>query len=1044
MFNLNKFMKIVKNGTILDVVFNVRKKAEDEAVKEFGLLRNIEELDPEMQGDEAAQFLAKQKGTAVPSGIKVQQPTQVLPPDIEEKMNNWINNNKDAVLVNDVSVDFSLYRDIKNNLNYKNILIKKFDEANRSINTEEAAIYIQMMSDKAQNILGQWTPEEIEKLELEGAPSKPAPKIKVENTGVQEVQNHVLQTFAPTELSDAEKISISNYLGWDSIYNYDQLQNAAISVFNPKKSIDDRFNFFLNNSEKLMPIISANRDLEMNLLNAMGESGGDVYSALERAYKGGVKTQGPPIGLLSQEPHGSQILGMLNDLIGSKDRSIVDWFKGSLRSDQKVHSIGLGGDPERSISNEGIEDINQRKDQVLEDVDEKIEADERGLTVEQLRQEKEGEEAEEKIEKQRTMTELSKKMSSVIKYYLKDNLNYMKNFNHDTTLKIMTEYSEKIDDLKQEIALNPKSKDFKSKLIKVFAGYSHADEMNAFVVSAQKQLEDVFDTLGNSEKKQNHVIYENEFGTVSVPISVLQDIFGKDALKGGKDPSKLIENYEQYVDAYKEKIASGEVADPYKPDWSKIVNYRHVYNALADLGRIKGLIRFGAEGKKISDPNKMEEVIDDIYNEIQSDGRLRNKLKELTGITDEEELSPIAQIKKKDYIAKTIEQNPKDVDYAISIFEMRQKYDEERFKFPPKRYDPTNKKATQLMAKGKMRTPEQEKEVEKINKKEKRHNPLINKIRQKQSLMHSMKTRVGDGMVFILPVLAELAQSKSEGSLEEKEAARAYVDLFDHNPVRLHDFLGNSVGRRKNDIDELGRFNTELYHIAKQIPMSSDIKNLIQLHEDKRDWHNEFFNIYDAYNEEGRKAIKQHDLAKNKKLLLEEIEKEEIIPKIAKKVELMLSDKNLIKWHDVLKNVPEEERIEFSNDIKQWNSLGIERPMIPIQYVKYLELKNPYRSWNTMNNVIVDYEKSSIKHKDRAINVRKVLDRILANEGYNFRMTPLKLAYRAYKRMMLKIAKLLTIKQSSYKFASINSASIDDIIIGIKKDFNSLFEKLLR
>ena len=48
-----------------------------------------------------------------------------------------------------------------------------------------------------------------------------------------------------------------------------------------------------------------------------------------------------------------------------------------------------------------------------------------------------------------------------------------------------------------------------------------------------------------------------------------------------------------------------------------------------------------------------------------------------------------------------------------------------------------------------------------------------------------------------------------------------------------------------------------------------------------------------------------------------------------------------------------------------------------------------------------------------------------------------------YDRSLLEIDRLYKIKKFSYKFASIDIASIDDTISGIEKDFENLLDGLL-
>ncbi len=1048
MINIDRIVKLVKNGRFYCNAFPDNAGFNPEDTNRIEPVVNNEVIDPNQE--------TVPDSTIAPTEVGA-KPTAPLSEEIVFQMDRWVKEN--SLVINyeglldgytlqqmvenpkesELGPDVTLYHTLPGVQSYKDTLSGKINQANPNIPLENASYLVDIMLAKTGSIMGAVTEREKE-LEEESYRAKPkqspvAAPIKTDSDKdeIMQTQFKVFNALDPRNLSEEDKRSVMEALGLNMMYDDERLLNAAQSAFNPGYGADPRFNFFLLNNQFLQPLISKDPNLEGSLLSSMGIPEGDVYSSLSQAYQGGAEAQKLPISVLKQEPYKSELVGILDSLIAGRDQSVLDWL-GSFSTHNRTFDARLEGDDEdMSIGNMGIEDVNQITP--AEEVAEKMDREEEEQKVhEELS-------TPDSIEKQRTMTDISKKMSSVVLYYLKDSLDQMKNFNSDTTIASMRGYTDRIRDLKKQIKLDPKDQSLKSALKQAQSGYAHADEMNAFVVSAQKQLQDVFSDLGEEKKSKkqnpNIITYANEFGEVSVPTSVLSDIFGGDALSRSVNPGKLIENHEAEVDKYKERIRAGQVKNPYKPDWRYMVNYRHVYNAMADFGELKKYIKDNTKGD-IS-------LVSIIYNNIESNQKFRERLEAYAGVTDKDRENGFdAQTKKIDYLIRTIDQDSKDFDYAVNTFKSKQKFDAKKAQFPPKKYDPTKRKYKEMIAKGEMRTPEQDEEVRKINKEEDRYNPKIGGEREKKNFMHSMKTHVGDNLPFILPSLADFAEQKASASPEEQEAARAYVDLFDHYPTRFSNFINPSYGRKRNSMDEKNRYNTELYYIAKQMPMPDHIKQLIRIDSGEDPWRDKVMEMYEQYNVLYRQAQEQHSYAKGKESDLRDLEKGVTIPSVAKKIEPLFKERNLVKWNKILDKVPDDQKEMFNNYMFEWNQKPIdEKPMIPASYLTLLGLKGRSGSWNTLNNQRKQKEQAALKQQDKAKELEQKIEQLCAENNVSLNIPTLNILAYEYKRAMARIRRLVAMRQASYKFASADSRIIDDMIEGIKKDFNDLFDRLL-
>lgn len=1040
-FNLKNKRKIADN----DFFYS----DEDDQPVGYGIRQSVDPgaVDPgAVEEDETTRLMQELEKKKQEQKVKKIPSTGVDPKEINQRLDEWIVNNKQQILTENeqdtlvlidkrdshpqdsyLDKDVTLYKLLSQYPKYKAEFSKKILQYNPVVEPENANIFVDTMMAKTKNILDEQA--DIAEQEKTIDISEASPPEEQPDGGRMQTQMMVQSLFDPNSLTPEEKSNIMGVLGFDKMYDERQLSNAIVSSFNAESNIDPRFNFFLKNPKLLDSIFSKHPGLSGVLLRTSmdksGIAGSDVYASLQQAYKGGAITQRPMIDLLSAEPHGRDILEKLENLISSKDLSIVDWFKDGLRSKMKEYTPSIYGQ-EEDMPRGGIEDV-------------------RPL---QQRQPTELEKAY--MKKQKSMTDLSKKMASVVLYYLADDLNNMKALHQNSTVRAMQEYNSRGKRIKEQIAQDPGDRSLKSALRASESDYAHADEMNAFIIAAQKQLVDVFNELGTSKRQLNNpnmMIYKNGLGSVKIPTAVLKDIFGDTALKPGQDPETLIKQYKGAVDKYKDKIKNRQVVDPYKPDWKFMVNNRLSYRAYADFGELKHFIREKAQGK-------VDKVFN-VYNEIMSFPKMRKKLQAFSGVNLKKELEAGAEQKMMDYISTTIGQNSKNVEYAIDVFKMKEKYDGQRSRFPPKRYDPKNENFKALISSGEMRTSEQEEEVKEINKKEDRHTiNLAGRSGVKTSLLHSIKTHIGDNMEYILPYLTNMVESGFLTTSEDKEHMRAFVDLIDHNPVKLANFYGR--GRERNKRDRSNRYNTELYHIAKQMPLPQHVSDLINIYKQweassphktlKGGWFGDLFNLYDEYNKRYRAALTQKDYIQNRNGMIAEQQKNTIIPKVLEVVKAKTDAKNNFKqWHKILDRVPEEEKSMFESMVSFWDMQPIDdKPPFPSKYLPYLGLLGLSKSLIKLEKQRDAYRDKLEKYKKSVEKKEEIIEKKLMEKGYKIDLPALGRASAAYRKAMKRIETLQNIQKNGMKFASFNKNVISKVIKREEQNFYNLFDRLFR
>ncbi len=1009
MININRIIKLVKKGMYYCNAFGLNKKAQ-------GF------MEEDMADDAAAQWLAQQEKTVapVPSDVSVQTPSQQIPQgadpisdDISQRMDRWVTENgreigfegsQDIITLIDkknnapsdsyLSPDFILYKDLISNPQYKGILSDKINMTNPSVDKQKADLFVETMLAKTQKLLNEMkdpegssimTPQPVE------SPVEAPVEAPVED---EKIQFSAYERFMPSNLSDEEKKRIFETVGM--AYDGNMLSKAVEQKLgSPKKPghLDQRMNFFLRYPEMLQNeefnVLRQVPNLEQSLregLRKFGIADDNIIEALKQAYSN--RSAKRPITEILKREAGDYLLNILQTLIDRADPAIAEWFKSSLLGGDVVSGAHYTGTTEEGKAMEG-------------NLSGATSADVSELNV-----------------TEEDMDETSKKIAGITTRYLANQLEEMGDLQSVAIQSMMHNNS---DEYKKMASLIPSSsgddkKGLQKKMDRELKRYTGTERLNAFSTYAIRQLSEVFQTLGKGKKievmkggvKAPSVIeYNNRKGTVSIPLKILRDIYGVEDRDRSQYEGLSIDDYGSYVDLYKKRINEGKVKDYFKAPWKSMLNYRLAYDSYADMGKVKSQIKDLA--KRGGNPDSIQAQLEALPESA--------KLLELfSGISGKDSVAERSK-KKGDFIYMTLNQTPEQLSKIYDAYKSKKVYDKKRQELKAKGLPPSELRVA----------------LRKMNKEES----------TKGNIMHSLKTHIGDVFYPILPSIVNNIQ-KAEGVDNFKsQAMKGFVDLFDHNPIQFKEFT--KIGRNPNPYDSQGRSNTELYYLARGEEVPEHVKQLMEIKNqglmesgkksfEKGGWYDKFFKLYEKFNYSYRRIKAQESLINNE---IENKDKyiENVMNARAKKIL-----NNSTKFEMALKKVPAEQSGEFRNNMSMWDGTTI----LPDNYYKWLGQNQTLKVRDKIDIKLQEMNGKLSGIQKEAYKVKVNLSKMLADHHYKFDLSALKLASIEYSRLISRIKKLSEIKQSSYKFAFINTSLIDDTIRVIETDFDDFFDDYLR
>jgi hypothetical protein len=1071
MFNLDKLIEMVKKGEISEKPFNIRKKSWDEEY-----IRRVSDPASSEQGYEV-DFDAIDEDPAsqqlnIPTAVSPEQ--QAKNQQIQNEMDLWVKNNIDSLkqesqegydvleqkmtqapetstLDADKSRVGHMVDEIRKNPNLLSDLSSKINKA-LNVGLGMSNIFVGTMLAKYQK--GQQSIQEAPSTEAIPVGTVPTdPTIEEdegsgENLGYDDITMAVMETFSPDNLRrSGHWDSVLNTLspegkGVGSMYDVGKFTEAVEKTFGAPtegSQFDQRMKFFLVNSHLLkqpfFPVEAPQHNIfeqvpgmEQALqqqLQQLGIKNPDVTEGLKSSVgwssaQAGSKKSPKSIMADALKTYAEpELHEILKQLIGNVDPSIVDWFKVKLPYVGKV--TGPSIDVETETSNLGQA---------------------AGLDKGKVKREKATKEEK---------TTAAGQIAAIVDNYLEDQLEVMDMTKDSTVSKMMAPEVDKYISLKNSLASakTPKEKaEIEKQMSKQMEIYTTVESLNGFSNYAIRQIKKLFKdatavsaglkTLKPGSPQQTTLInYTNDFGKAVVPSDIVETIFLGEG-KGNRD----------YVKDYKNKINSGEISDPYEPNWSGMVNRRIPYDAYADMYIIKSQINQAYQNKlsqRSEHSRSGEDLVSSILRDFTSNAKANQMLEDFSGVAFMDN-SLEEEKKKRDFIQMTIYQAEdkekrkgrkykKQIDWYEACYNAREKYNQKRedVKNDPKIKDEKTRQENLSF----INREEKEGEITgyTYDKKTGETKPVI-----AYSVLKNVKGNVGSIMWPILPgVLNTLEQSKAS-NIFEKNAEKAFINLFNHQAKQYERYA--DLGKDPNPYDPQGRTNMELYYGIKEGGVPEEIKKIVdfskqaKMNKSDKDYVLNLNKIWGL-----KKRIR------NTQKLLDEARVERDIhinnrlnDKAKSAIAALKNDKQRVK---VFSQVPPKELPMFQKVISAWDG----KSLLKDKYYLWLGIKGPLGKKNTLQKNVDKY-KNQIEAIEQAI-VEKEVDNAELEKTTSARIAPtasgrsyLRMIKAEYNRALSKIEKYQRIKRSSYKFASINS-SIDDIILGIEKDFENLLDSLV-
>lgn len=599
--------------------------------------------------------------------------------------------------------------------------------------------------------------------------------------------------------------------------------------------------------------------------------------------------------------------------------------------------------------------------------------------------------------------EAAEEVKSVIKYYFKDNLYDMHSL---YAISIRSMLSSALEEYKKKKSSGNMSE------------YVRAESLNAFCKAMLQQLEALFKTKGKISRDKKSIKYQNLFGVISIPREVLKEIFGVGVRsKGGGEESEQqskqdIENYKKYVEQYQRRMRDNEVTTPLELAWGKMVNYKIPFRAHANLGEIKS---------KIKELQTRGNNIDSIRKTLMSQERTANLMRQFCNINPDD--SPSVAVQKiNDFIYMTMEQSRSDIAHFLDAYEMKKRLDHLK--------EMKEQLSKSVSARSKREREQRLKEYEEEEKK------LSEGIK-------NLKSRIGYQW---LPMLGYLVRAVELG-IVDRDSARIFASLFDHDSSKLKYFLKMGIRPNHNDPPQY-RTNTELYYKLTGKPIPEVIQKLIEVYKDGitdrgpgkipkiQHWYFVFFDQYWAMYEARYRKWKEEKeklLAKTEAILEHPKKNRSRILSILDNEELYVS---------ILNSIPNRSsRTRFQLDMEKF-IMGEPVEFLP-EYYDLLGMKGPAKSLRKLFQSREKSEEIIEEVKKEMEEAKDEMERMLREKGYDIDLDALKMAARKYFYLMKKISHLKIIKNSLYKFASIKHYSIEKTINKIYKEFDEYFNSLL-
>jgi hypothetical protein len=1085
MFNLNKLIKMVKNGELLKKPFNVRKKVgyqwdkgkgseEEGGYGDWGGaetsdekpdLRTGLEKDPEAEDDV---YNPNAGGTIdLRGGPKDKAEVEEVGRHMDQYILDYNDNIANVFEQTSQKMEYQRLHPkdspippskvIRDALNKNKEMLDVFAEklkpfVPRTITDwNKVDIFVNTVLVKSENDIANQVAEETKQEEVveQNAPEYNDPLTEL-----------IFKRLSPDKLSQEPGIGAdkrSDYskvldglkgigdevgAGVGNIYEEGNFNRAVQKKFGEPEGndIDQRMNFFLTNAKllknpyfpegnifKKLPKLEENLQAALRRFNIVDP---DVTVGLLTA-KGtkAEKEQEDPksprsvMTKLLKDLAGDELLEILRQLTEGIHPSIIQWFKPKL----------FFSDEERGTQQVSLDAITENIGGGRVGI-QKGKKPDRATTPEETEQ-------------------ATIQTGAVVESYLSPQLKTMGAMKDSTVTSLMNNSTNEYFSLKDTLsqAKGAERRQTKAKIKTKLRNYTTLEFLDGFATYALRGIGKMFEKEGvatkkrhkesGGKKKAEQVSYITESGEANVPEHVLRDIFKSSY--GDKQTA------DDYVRGYMEEIESGKRADPWTLDWAKAVNYRATYDMFADMYKIKSQIKqaykdaVAQHGEEVG----QESLVNDAYNKINIFDSSKAMLEDFSGLTSNDINYPLqAEQKKKNFVKMTLDQPDVLLKRHKQCFEAREKYNKIREGWAN---NPDIDEDQEKMLLANLNTVEAGGELKyktkKVDGKEvyvrDKNGELVSS--RVGSVLKNMKSKVGENLEPILFSIYNAIQNSQTESVSGRVAEKNFLQLFNSKPGNYT--LYGEGGINKNPDDPEGRRNTDFYHLITNnnvLPATvKSVGDFLNTSSGTSDDIEYFKSVQKLFKSKKGLRGSQKALREHKKDLKNIINN--YLNPLARQRRTRIMDKKLLP--EILKAVPPDKRVEFEKEVFQdWNG----KTELAHEYYVWLQgLGKPLPTKEKIEKAIEDLDsniselKSNIEIMERNAEIKKSKTSFKQPTASGSR---LRMVYAEYQNALSKIDNLCKIKKFSYKFASVDTSSIDDTILGIEKDFENLLDSLIR
>ena len=1014
MIDINKIIKMVKQGSVFRSSFNLKKaqiapsaRPKDYQIVPSTIPTKIAPLKPETE--EQSVIMPVQKAP-------VEAPVEALP-DItkreEQIMDEWVNKNINTLIdlvgyqgeVGDyIEPSFVLPSLIEDNPNVYNMLSEKIQNRSENrIGENDANLFVDTLISKTNDY--QKSIDEAVKNERESI------------SNLEIILEEKIMNVIDTKYNGTLEEGVSAFLRNIGVKGFNPVKEQVIALLKDgikygfgipgitpsrqEAGRDQRLNFFIRNPVHLQPFLEGYPEL------------GIKYNVL--------KNDNERIAVLADfnNKNDSILFKELGKLVNELDMSVLKWIA---RGSNAILKGRTNYKQPKDDDEEGLSPLDNEGNVATSEIG-------KGL---------EGVSSEQQIKKEESNKILMKGISTAAQEYIEEDINRMKELNQLTSVTMMEENIQNLrqreERMEKELrkASEIKNKEERAKVKKgiqakysenvLISNYSKGEKLNAFFKYVSEQMKKTFSNKGKRlNSNMRKMIYRNEKGQAIIPSDILNKIFNDGMPMSQEQVLEKIPKSKEYIEMYKEKVRAGEKESLFSPDWRMIMSYKVALDAFADLGEIKSRI-FDLQEKGMTDPN----------------GVIAN----LSGDRNNELLKIFSNVEgKKDSNGNFIPTDPENVvkekKYNFVYMTLRQGIKNKNRKDKDKEFI-TDIEKPMVIYKKRLEKEKELKEASKIENKVKRD--IVEKEIKVKYLKNSSNLKAEIGTAYF-PLLSYMERNLSQFSTE---ARRAFVDLFDHHRTKIRNFSGS--GKIENSYDPQEKTNTELYYKIRGETPPKNVQIMMSVYDDYKrsktqgaisigDWRINILNLWDSIDKKDR-AVKEHIL----KVGRARRNRDDKIREVNFKVLPYYEGNNS---NAVLKNIKNPlERKEFEEYMLNWDRIS----KLPIKYYSY------FKGQALTEKIIGDREAKLKKEKDKLRDIMKEtnLDKMEINKILTEHKMPkiassaMKIVFAQYKIVKKKLLKLSKMKQYSYKFASMGTELIEESIIKTKTDFYKLFDRLLR